>query len=150
MLCGITFINLCRLCYNYAKYAALRKIPRVISSSFIALWLRYAAQRRLRRAVAVPTSHIITKNRPQGSAGSWVFARGEEFHSKISCIMVEAGYCYAGLLLSTCAAFVIIMPNTPHYARYRGLFLPLLLLCGCGMRHSVGFAALLPSQLRTS
>ena len=95
LLCGITFINLFRLCYNYAKYAALRKIPRVISSSFIALCLRYAAQRRLRRAVAVPTSHIITKNRPQGSGRSWVFAYGEDTHAlrlKNKLFDLRAGY----------------------------------------------------------
>jgi hypothetical protein len=61
----------------------------------------------------------------------------------------EAGYCYAGLLSSNCSALVLYLLSVPHYARYREIFVPLFELCACGMRHSVGFAALLPSQLRT-
>ena len=61
----------------------------------------------------------------------------------------EAGYCYAGLHYSCCSAFILCLSSAPHHARYREIFVPLFELCACGMRHSVGFAALLPSQLRT-
>ncbi len=52
---------------SLTHFFALRKIPQELSSHFSALRRRYAAQRRLRHAVAVAASPTITKNRPQVS-----------------------------------------------------------------------------------
>ena len=77
LLCVINLFYSFRFFCKCACCTALRKIPRLLCSSFRTLCRRYAAQRRLRRAVAVPASHTITKNRPQGSVscyggGSWI------------------------------------------------------------------------------
>ena len=70
----------------------------------------------------------IRKNRPQGSGEKLGIAmRDSFFYARSSWIQSV-----------TCA---------PHYARYRESWVPLFLLSACGMRHSVGFAALMPSQL---
>ena len=67
LLCVINMFYTFRFFCKCACCTALRKIPRLLCSSFRTLCRRYAAQRRLRRAVAVPASPTITKNRPQGS-----------------------------------------------------------------------------------
>ena len=117
--------------YGEAGYSPAAKIPTPYalqaSLQIFGRGMRTSSTCALHKCLARKWNFlIITKNRPQGSGG--------------------AGYCYAGQLF-ICAFLLGTKRNL--YAALRKIpreLSSLFLLSACGMRHSDGFATLMPSQ----